>query len=396
MRRPPALRCPASRGAAGALLVATALAVAGCGGANEGAGAADVSDADVSAGVAAAQASLDQHAEDPAFTLEAPAFPMKDIAGKTIFTIPTNSENPYNVAVDEESQKVAESYGATWVEYTNQGQPTQWSAGVEQAVSQAADLIILSQGIDPTLIAPSLEKARAAGIPVLLTHTLLRDEPVDPEVADLVDAYTDAPLAQANRLTVDWMTVRTGGDGHALIITSNEVPPAEAEVAAMQDELAAVCPKCTAKVVNVPVTDWATKIQSEVQSALTADPDIDFVLPLYDSMSLYAQAGIVAAGKKGQVEISSVNGTPAVLKIQQDDGVVTMNVGESIPWLAWATMDQAGRLLLGLEPVADGAQQTPLKVITEENIDETGTPPQADLGYGTAYVDGYQALWGAP
>lgn len=145
----------------------------------------------------------------------------------------------------------------------------------------------------------------------------------------------------------------------------------------------------------MPVAEWATKIQSEVQSALSADPTIDFVLPIYDSMSLYAQSGIKAAGKTGQVEISSVNGTPAVLKIQQDDGIVTMNVGESIPWLAWATMDQAGRLLLGYDPVPNGAQQTPLKLITADNIDETGTPPQPDKGYGTAYVTGYEALWGS-
>lgn len=395
MRRPP-VRRPAPHRAAGALALAAVLVASGCGGASDAAGASDVSEADVTAGVTAAQASLDEYTEDPAFTLQADPFPMKDIAGKTIFTIPTNSENPYNVAVDEESKEVAEQYGATWVEYTNQGQPTQWSTGVEQAVNQSADLIVLSQGIDPTLIAPSLQKAKAAGIPVLLTHTLLRGEEVDPAIADLITAYTDAPLAQANRLTVDWMTTQTEGDGHALIITSNEVPPAEAEVEAMQDELATVCPRCTAKVVNVPVTDWATKIQSEVQSALSADPAINFILPIYDSMSLYAQAGVVAAGKKGQVEISSVNGTPAVLKIQQDEGIVTMNVGESIPWLAWATMDQAGRLLLGLDPVADGAQETPLKLITADNIDETGTPPQADLGYGTAYVDGYTALWGQP
>lgn len=358
--------------------------------------AVDASDEDIAAGVAYATEQLAKYEADPEFTLDAPAFDMKAIAGKTIFTIPTNSENPYNVAVDDESKLVAERYGATWIEYTNQGQPAQWTSGVEQAVNQSADLIILSQGIDATLIAPALQKAKAANIPVLLTHTLLRGEPVDPAVSELISAYTDAPLSEANRLTVDWMIKQTEGRGNALIITSNEVPPAEAEVAAMQDELDKYCPACTSKVVNVPVTDWATKIQTEVQSALSSDPSINFILPIYDSMSLYAQSGIVAAGKKGSVEISSVNGTPAVLKIQQDDGIVTMNVGESIPWLAWATMDQAGRLLTGTEPVAEGAQQTPLKLITADNIDETGTPPQPDKGYGTAYVEGYEKLWGTP
>ena len=229
----------------------------------------------------------------------------------------------------------------------------------------------------------------------MLTHTILRGDQIPADLSGLIDAYTDAPLAEANRLTIDWMVDQTRGKGNALIITSDEVPPAKAEVAAMQDEMKKYCPNCTSKVVNVPVSDWATKIQSEVQSALTADPSINFVLPIYDSMSLYAQSGIKAAGKTGQVQISSVNGTPAVLKIQQDDGIVTMNVGESIPWLAWATMDQAGRLLLKLPPVPNGAEETPLKVITKDNIDQTGTPPAPDKGYGTGYVDGYRALWGS-
>ncbi|MGK9269509.1 sugar ABC transporter substrate-binding protein [Williamsia muralis] len=357
-------------------------------GSNGGAGG------DASAGIAYAQSQLAKFTGDPSFTLQADPFPMKDIAGKKIFAIPTNSENPYNVAVDEESKKVAERYGATWIEYVNQGKPAQWSTGVEQAVNQKVDLIVLSQGIDGSLIKPALQKADAAGIPVLLTHTILRGETIPAGLEGLIDAYTDAPLAEANRLTVDWMIDQTGGEGNALIITSDEVPPAKAEVAAMKDEIDKYCPNCDYKVVNVPVAEWATKIQPEIQTALSADPSIDFVLPIYDSMSLYAQAGIKAAGKAGQVQISSVNGTPAVLKIQQDDGIVTMNVGESIPWLAWATMDQAGRLLLGLPPVADGAEQTPLKLITKDNIGETGTPPQPDKGYGTAYVTGYETLWG--
>ncbi|MFF0816867.1 sugar ABC transporter substrate-binding protein [Rhodococcus sp. NPDC003318] len=380
------------RAAIAALTLTATLGLAACS-SSDSAGS-DASDADVAAGIDYARAQLAKYESDPEFTLDAAPFPMKDIAGKTIFAIPTNSENPYNVAVDEESEKVAERYGATWIEYTNQGKPAQWSTGVEQAVNQNVDLIILSQGIDASLIKPALEKADAAGIPVLLTHTILRGESLPADLTGLVDAITDAPLAEANRLTVDWMIDRTEGAGNALIISSNEVPPAKAEVEAMEDEISASCPKCTYKVVNVPVAEWATKIQSEVQSALSADPNIDFILPIYDSMSLYAQSGITAAGKTGQVEISSVNGTPAVLKIQQDDGIVTMNVGESIPWLAWATMDQAGRLLLGLDPVPNGAEETPLKLITAENIDETGTPPQPDKGYGTAYVTGYEALWG--
>ena len=113
------------RAALAALAFTASLGLVAC--SSDGSGGADVSDADVAAGLAYARAQLAMYESDPEFTLEAEPFPMKNIAGKTIFSIPTNSENPYNVAVDEESKKVAERYGATWIEYTNQGQPTQWA-----------------------------------------------------------------------------------------------------------------------------------------------------------------------------------------------------------------------------------------------------------------------------
>ncbi|MGN0125248.1 MAG: sugar ABC transporter substrate-binding protein, partial [Rhodococcus sp. (in: high G+C Gram-positive bacteria)] len=134
------------RAAIAALAFSAVFGLAAC--SSVGSGGGDVSDADVTAGIEYARAQLALYEADPEFTLEAEPFPMKDIAGKTIFAIPTNSENPYNVAVDEESKKVAERYGATWIEYTNQGQPAQWATGVEQAVNQKVDLIILSQGVD--------------------------------------------------------------------------------------------------------------------------------------------------------------------------------------------------------------------------------------------------------
>ncbi len=63
-------------------------------------------------------------------------------------------------------------------------------------MNQKVDLIILSQGVDASLIKPALEKADAAGIPVLLTHTILRGEPVPTDLEGLIDATTDAPLSE--------------------------------------------------------------------------------------------------------------------------------------------------------------------------------------------------------
>jgi ribose transport system substrate-binding protein len=360
--------------------------------ASTGGGSGDVDQAGVTAALAAVEAA----SVDPTFTLDAPAFAMSGIKGKKIFNIPNSSAIPYIQAVDDESATIAGKYGATWVEYTNQGTPTEHSAGIDQAISQGADLIVLAQGINADLLTPALQRARTAGIPVIVTHTQQTGTTFSATSAPLIAAQVTAPFNEAAALIANWSIADSGGSVDAVIITSQEVPPSNGMVEAMQATLKENCPSCTSKVVNVPTTDWATKISGEVQTALQSDPKVNYVLPIYDSMSIYAQQGITAAGRTGQVQMASFNGTPDLLKLIQDGDVMAMDVGENISWLAYSTLDQAGRVLTGAPIVEDGDEGTPLKVFTDDNVAETGTPPAAGTGYGDAYVAGYEALWGRP
>ena len=193
----------------------------------------------------------------------------------------------------------------------------------------------------------------------------------------------------AARWEADWAILQTKGHADVFIIKSAEVVPSNVIVAAMQDELKKHCgTACKSKVVNVPVTDWATKIQGEVQSALTADPGVNYVIPIYDSMSQFAVPAIAASGAQRRVRIDTFNGTPFVLKLLQDQGVVAMDVGESLAWVGWASMDQVFRVIAGEPPVR--SEHTPVRVFDASNVGEAGHPPRFDTGYGNAYVDGYR------
>ncbi|GER23561.1 hypothetical protein NCCP1664_20560 [Zafaria cholistanensis] len=369
-----------------------ALALSACSGSSEASGAT----ATDTAGVQHARDQIAAFSQDPQFTFAGTPFDMSGIKGKTIFNIPNSSSVPYIEVVDMEAKRLAESYGATWVEYSTQGLPTEHTAGVDQAISQKADLIILAQGINAELIIPALERAKAAGIPVLITHTYQNGTALPAALEGLVTGYITAPFNEAARLMADYAIQETGGDGDILLVNSSEVPPSNGMIEAMKDELATHCSGCGVSEVDVPVSAWATDIASTVQAELQTNPEIDFVLPVYDSMMLYVESGVLSAGKTGQVKTASFNGTPAILKLMQDGDTVAMDVGEDVTWLAWSTLDEAGRILTGAEPTADGNQHTPLKVITDANVADTGTPPVSGQGYGNAYVAGYEALWGKP
>ena len=74
-------------------------------------------------------------------------------------------------------------------------------------------------------------------------------------------------------------------------------------VAGFKSELAANCPKCKiVQEINVGVTEWGTKIQPAVQSAVQAHPEINVVIPIYDSMSQFVVPALRLTGKTGEGE----------------------------------------------------------------------------------------------
>jgi ribose transport system substrate-binding protein len=272
--------------------------------------------------------------------------------------------------------------------YTNQAQPSQWAAGMNQAVAQKPDLIMLQGAPDPRVLQPQLIAARKAGIPVLVTHFFEESDPSPPNVTALVRVQFN----QAARLEADYTIADTGGKANVVIVTSNEVPiAAKGMLNAMKQEFSK-CSACKLSIVNVPIPDWATKIQTEVQSALVKDSGVNYVIPFVDGMANFAASGITAAGKKDKVKISTFNGTPFALKMIQDGNVVAQDVGENLDWLGWADMDQALRILVGAKPVQ--SEHTPLRLFDKSNVGQAGTPPKDSTGYGNAYVAKYKALWG--
>jgi ribose transport system substrate-binding protein len=144
--------------------------------------------------------------------------------------------------------------------------------------------------------------------------------------------------------------------------------------------------------INVAIADVATKIQPQVQSELVKNPNIRYVVALYDSAEApFVVAAIKAAGAASRVRVVTFNGTPSVLRMVKS-GDVEMDIAENLEWDSYAIADQAMRLMAGLEPVAD--PRLPLRVYDRENIDEAGTDARTAGGFGDEYVSGYRQLWG--
>jgi ribose transport system substrate-binding protein len=373
----------------GAVLAGAAVAP-GCG---EGAGGGDRPHASRSQ-VEGAMARIVRSRQVPRFVPPGPAFDARTrLRGKTIFEIPITSEVPFISAVERGMRQAVARVGAKLVVYPNQGRPEQWAQGIRTAIARRADAItLLAQ--DPRLLGPQIAEARRAGIPVIVLRTTGEGERCQADAAGRTygAACVPGPFEQAGRLEADWVIADSGGSANVLVITSRDARSTIPLLRGLRGEFQSRCPGCKLRFVDVPIPRWANDLRNEVQSALVRDPAIDYVVPIYDSMSQYAVPAITARDAAGRVQIATFNGTPFVLKMIQDGDIVRMDAGENLAWVGWAAMDQAFRLVAGLPPVA--SEHTPLRVFDDGNVDEAGRPPQFDRGYGEAFVDGYERLWG--
>lgn len=336
----------------------------------------------------ALQKRIDSYAHQPKFVAPGPAFDAQAcMRNKKIFSIPVSSANPFTQNIERAMAGVAKTVGFSFTTWDNQGQTSQWVQGMDDALNQKTNLIDLLGGTDPKVLVPQVKAATDAGIKVIASHYNGFEQKLPSGISG------DVPIhyLEAGAFLADWAIVKTRGKANAIVLTSNEVYSTGSMVAGIKREFATNCPGCKVRFINVPITDWSTRIQPDIQAALLADSSINYVLPIYDSMSQFVVPAITITGSGERVKIATFNGTPFVLGLVQQ-GKVEMDLGENLDWIGHAIMDSEMRLVCGLPKVHD--PMIPFYVFDAHNAKDAGTPPQLSTGYGDAFLSGFKKLWG--
>ncbi|WP_306256589.1 sugar ABC transporter substrate-binding protein [Pararhizobium sp. IMCC21322] len=340
-------------------------------------------------GIARATERLAAYSNVPEFTAPGDPFDIRACAAdKKMLSIPNSSANPFLKGIIDRMKAVGEDIGLEVVEWENQGQPNQWVQGFDFAVRNEFHVINLISGISPDTVEPQIRAANEAGLKTMTSH--FYDPSFEPN--PLISSALPIGFNEIGKILANWATVNTDGEAKIALVVSRDVPPTIPLVDGIMSELAENCPNCEiVREINVGVAEWGTKIQPSVQSALQAHPEINLVIPIYDSMSQFVIPALRLAGKLGDVKVATFNGTPFVLDFIQQ-GYVDMNIGESLDWIAYATIDGHMRDLCDL-PVPDKLN-VPFYIFDDGNVADAGTPAQFDTGYGDAYVTGFRTLWG--
>lgn len=369
-----------------AVSAAALLVLGACGSSSSDGGSG--SSGDSKAEVAAAQKAVDAAKAVPSTDDLGEPIDVASLKGKTIYSIPIDSKAEFYSVGEKAMKKVAAEAGVDFVTFPSDGTQTSFQQGIQQAINAKAGAIMLNGPLAETL-GPQIDAAKKAGIPVIPLH--LSDSEGEGTPGLEYEAF--APFNQAARLFTQYAIANLKGEPvHALVIQVSETGPSDGMVKTIEDTLKDEAPSGSkATVVNAPVAQWSTQVQGLVQSALLKDPKINAVLPIYDSIALYAAPGIQQAAPNRDIKIYSFNGTPAILKMIKD-GSVAVNVAENPDWVSYVNLDVAFRAMLGVPPIK--GETGPLRLIDESNVDETGNPPASGKGFGDEYPAAFLKLWG--
>ena len=364
------------------LIVAMAAGLAACGDDDdEGAATTAAAGADIEH----AQSQLDAFSAEPQFEAPGPAVDAAAAAGSSLAIVPASSNVPFVTTIANNMVRIGDEARLDVSIFKNNGTPAEWAQGVSDAIAQNANSIDLLAGLDPAAISAQVRQATGQDISVVATHLYDVNQTIDPNIT----AATNIPYEQAGRLLADWVIVETGGDANVLVTTIDQVNSTVPMVAGIEDEFATYCGDgCTVTKIDSTIADLG-KLQQQVQSALTSDPDINYVINLYDSAQAPQTEAAIKALSRDDLHIATFNGTPEIMKLIGPDSVIAVDVAENLDWIAYGAIDQHLRLASGAEPTT--TPNIPIRVFDATNIAEFTGP---GLGFGDAYPDDYRELWG--
>ena len=184
--------------------------------------------------------------------------------------------------------------------------------------SQMNDTILLKPSaivlaaVDFNALQPSIEKARAAGIPVMEFDRQITATPSDfTSVAGTVEIGHVA-AGEAQRL----LTEKKGGvKGKILQVLGDPADPYTLDIQKGFEEKMKAFPE--AQIISLPAMAWeASNAGTIVSDQMVANPDIDLIFLHAAHLSVAAVAALEAKGKKpGDVMMMSSNGAPVGLDL---------------------------------------------------------------------------------
>jgi ribose transport system substrate-binding protein len=354
----------------------TALALAGCGGASTDKGAAAGT---AKADVAAARAAIAQYTGRPtAFPVDAPL--QHRPAGKTFAYLQCST--PVCALFAQIAAPTQKLLGYK-LDVVKAGASASEAQSAMDSILSLKPAGVVLPAADPNQFLHQMDALRQAGTPVSANGI------VDPQRYGLQSDFINNATDQlAGKLMADWAIAHGGGE--AVFYGVPELSFTPIMQAAFDREMAAVCPSCTVRHVDIPVGSIGKDAPSRVVSDLQSHPKTRTA----GFATAEAGTGLPAALQAARRKVGLIGwGPPPAVLDYIKRGQWDAGIGVDGFTMIWAQVDALARMAAG-EPVTAGEKQglPPIQILTRSDIDFD--PTQGWKAYPD-FAQRFAKLWGA-
>lgn len=228
---------------------------------------------------------------------------------------------------------------------------------VETFISQKVDAIIM-QPQEQEACSPAIDKAKAAGIPIINCNSLTITEP---------DAYVGSNDSESAEIAMTYIAEQLGGKGNVLMMHGHPGQTAEVKRTEGAMDILAQNPDMT--LLDEQTADWdRAETMTLMENWIQAYGDqINAVFCQNDEMALGALNALVQAGKKDNVLVVGVDAIDDALQSVKD-GKMDATVYQDCKGQAEGAIEAAYKLAKG-ESV-EKEILIPFILVTTENVDE--------------------------
>lgn len=360
---------------AAAGLAVAAIAFAGCGGDGEDSATAASSGADV----AAAKAAVAEYSGKPtAFPVDTPLKAQPE--GKTFAYLQCST--PACALFAQFMEPTQELLGYELKVVKAGPSATEVQTAMNSIIALKPDGVLLP-GVDPNQFLNQMEQLQQAKVPISAVGI------VDPAKYGLeVDFINNDTDALAGKLMADWAAAHGGGEVVFYGVPELSFTPIMQK--GFDAEMAAVCPSCEVRHVDIPVGEIGKTAPTRVVSDLQSHPNTKVAV----FSAAEAGTGLPAALKAAQLKVKLVGfGPPPAIFGYIKQGQWDAALGVDGFTMIWAQVDALARMVAGEAPTAGQKEGLPpIQFLTQEDI--TFDPTQGWQAYPD-FAERFAKLWGA-